>query len=382
MRLLFTCDEYPPVPHGGIGTFTKTLAEQMAARGHDVFVVGQDHLTDAPSEANINGVTVLRHPAARSGRGRIEKAAEFVGRRLRFAAIVDKLCRSIRPDVVEAYDWSGLVLRHPPVGHLVVRMHGAHTVYERWMNGRAGGGRMIAWAEKRTLNAADALVAVSRMIAERTAREFELKDKPIEIIYNPGDCETFAPPHQKDTRDRNRLLFVGRWHHHKGVDLLMNAMNTVFAKNSAATLELVGPCDSRYARNIISSIPERFRSRVKVVGRIPNHTLPSVYGSATACILPSRVEAFPIVPIESMACGTPVIMSGLVAADEIIDDRVNGFIVDPRDRSQLAQKILFTLEHPQAVDAMRVPARQKILEELSHPVIAAKNEALYKSMVV
>ena len=61
MNILFSCDEYPPLRTGGIGTATKTVAEGLVKKGHKVFVVsGWPYNHDLPYLSEVNGVTVFR----------------------------------------------------------------------------------------------------------------------------------------------------------------------------------------------------------------------------------------------------------------------------------------------------------------------------------
>ena len=60
MNILFSCDEYPPARTGGIGSATKTIAENLVRKGHNVYVVSGRLDRSLPEIAMINGVTVYR----------------------------------------------------------------------------------------------------------------------------------------------------------------------------------------------------------------------------------------------------------------------------------------------------------------------------------
>ena len=61
MRILFICNEYPPHKHGGIGSFTRDIAEGLAANGQQVTVWGLYDAVKALTIENINGVKVVRN---------------------------------------------------------------------------------------------------------------------------------------------------------------------------------------------------------------------------------------------------------------------------------------------------------------------------------
>jgi glycosyltransferase involved in cell wall biosynthesis len=79
-----------------------------------------------------------------------------------------------------------------------------------------------------------------------------------------------------------------------------------------------------------------------------------------------------------MACGTPVIMSSLVASAEIIDDGIDGFIQDPRDAEGLAECILSALKSQNLVENMRSHCRTKIIDRFSLIKVVSDNIHFYE----
>ena len=73
--------------------------------------------------------------------------------------------------------------------------------------------------------------------------------------------------------------------------------------------------------------------RVRFVGDVADETLPDYYRAADALALPSidRTEAFGLVLLEALACGTPVVASRLPGVRTLVDDGRTGFLVDPGD---------------------------------------------------
>lgn len=377
VNILYICNEYPPSPHGGIGSYTRFLAEALAQRGHNVQVVGFDPTINASLTETINGVTVTRHPLPRRKHGRISRLVSFFLDRKQLSKHVDEICASFKPDIIESYDWNAPISKRPVSGHLVVRMHGAHTVYNRWMGIGWNHAMLLAYMERKNISFADSLAAVSRLIADKTVTTFGTFSKEIKVIYNGVNALRFSSS-ENHQRDPLRLLFVGRVHHHKGIDLLIDALGTVFKKNQSVFLDVAGPTDSDYAQRIIAGVPEAMRHRIHFLGRVDNTKLPEIYASANVCLLPSRVEAFPIVPLEAMACGTPVIMSSLVAANEIIAHGVDGYIADPTDTEAFANCILDALANQQQIESMRRACRKKIMTQFSLEKIVADNERFYR----
>lgn len=373
MKILFICNEYPPAPHGGIGSYTRFLAEALVERGHLVAVVGFDPTINHHKSQIENGVMVYRYVPPSGG---FSKLRSFIVERYLLSVWVKKICIAFKPDIVESYDWGGPILTKPISGHFVVRMHGAHTVHNHTTGGKWYRSKLLRYMEWRNLRSADSLVAVSRFIADKAVTVFGINHRPVEVIHNSVDTNSFCAL-ETEIRNPNRLLFVGRIHPYKGFDLLLKALEIVFLKKPQTYLDVVGPNDSKYAKALIAEIPQWMNRRIKFMGRVSNSELPAIYRSSNICILPSRVEAFAIVPLESMACGTPVIISSRIAASEVVDDRRDGLIADPFDAEGFARCILYALGNQRSIEDMRVNCLAKIQQQFSRDKIVTKNERFY-----
>src|SRR5262245_51956678 len=103
MRLCFICNEYPPGPHGGIGTFTQVMARSLVRAGHEVRVVGaypRDY--HAPAYENDHGVEVWRFHGATHRLGKLRA-------RYRIFRSLSRWNRDGQIDLVEAPDWEGWI---------------------------------------------------------------------------------------------------------------------------------------------------------------------------------------------------------------------------------------------------------------------------------
>ena len=78
-------------------------------------------------------------------------------------------------------------------------------------------------------------------------------------------------------------------------------------------------------------------------------------------VLPSAKEGFPWSLIEAMAAKLPVIATRVGAVEEIIDDRKNGLIVEPRNPNQMADKIKLIMSDERIKQELGIQAHQKIL---------------------
>jgi len=198
-------------------------------------------------------------------------------------------------------------------------------------------------------------------------------------------------PDKVDDDDRRRLgiepgrsvvLFVGamdRGHKFKGVPELIEAF-AGSGIDQSAQLVLVGEGDLR------PSFERRARERVgmsaaRFLGRVSEDDLLLLYRAADVTVLPSTTaeEAFGVVLIESMACGTPVIASSLPGVRSIVGDSA-GVLVQPRDVLALASALRASLDVHEQATARRNAARRWVLERFSHERESAQIERAFSAL--
>jgi glycosyltransferase involved in cell wall biosynthesis len=171
--------------------------------------------------------------------------------------------------------------------------------------------------------------------------EPELARLPSDVIYGGGDA--LCPRHIDRTSGyRGRFLFVGRLTPHKGVDVLIQALPP------AASLTIVGPIHEKdyfeHLRRLAVGKDVEFQVD------LDDDELCGLYANARALILPSveldwrgrhhgAPELLPLVLLEAMYCGTPVVASNVGGVLEAVDDGGTGFVVEPGNIASL-RKVL------------------------------------------
>jgi glycosyltransferase involved in cell wall biosynthesis len=87
--------------------------------------------------------------------------------------------------------------------------------------------------------------------------------------------------------------------------------------------------------------------------------LVEAYQQADLFVFPSVVEGFGQVLLEALACGLPILSTTHTAAPDLIEEGIQGFVVEPRRPDLLAQRIEWALQHPTQLAEMRVAARER-----------------------
>ncbi|TAD89635.1 MAG: glycosyltransferase family 1 protein [Alphaproteobacteria bacterium] len=202
--------------------------------------------------------------------------------------------------------------------------------------------------QQRLYRRADAIVAVSHdLAAQASARHPSLVGR-ITVITNHPDPVLFD--HPISARAPNVIAFVGRLALEKGVDVLLHAA----ALLPQVTVLLVGDGPER-ARLGQLSAALGLEERVRFLGALPPDHVAEAIAPASLLVIPSRQDAAPLVAVESLALGRPVVASNVGGLPDLIGPE-DGMLVPAADPAALATAITASLSRPWPCEAMRVRA--------------------------
>ena len=178
----------------------------------------------------------------------------------------------------------------------------------------------------------DILIANSKNVQDRI-KKFYRRDSA--IIYPPVDVDKlYTAVHTLSTNKRAYFLSVGRLVRGKGVDVIVEACAKL-----GLPLKVVG---SGPELERLQNLSDR-KQNVEFLGQVNDEELVRLYANAKATIVASEDEDFGIVPVESMACGTPVIAPKSGGFLETVDQKTGKFFGD--DRGQVtADSLVEALE--------------------------------------
>lgn len=186
---------------------------------------------------------------------------------------------------------------------------------------------------------------VARYIAlnEFCRRKFVEGGLPAERVLVKPNFVDFAPP---PAGERSGFLFVGRLSAEKGIRTLVDAASKV----PDARIAVAG---SGPEASLLTSV-----ANIDGLGALPSAAVRERMVAASALVLPSIwYENFPRTLVEAFGCGLPVIASRIGALAELIDDGVTGFLFEPRDADDLANKLRWANAHPAEMARMGRAAR-------------------------
>lgn len=203
----------------------------------------------------------------------------------------------------------------------------------------------------------------------------------------PMEGWTFSGPKSRPASASSvlRVLTVGRLVEKKGVDMLVRAMRDFAAKTGRPwklTVAGDGPEREKLQAlvNDLGVLPN-----VEFLGAVRNEDVPKLLAEADIFALPCRTDTsgdkdgIPVVLMEAMACGTPVIAGNLDAIRELVEDHRSGLLVDGTDVESIAEAIARLVADTEMRERLARAARERIESEFSLAENVTKLEKCFRT---
>ena len=382
MKIGFMCEEYPPCKNGGIGTYTKLIAEGLAKRGHKIIVFGHYHERILPLKEKtiecINDVIVIRWPFVKYT---TNSHINHLFNRLVLHFRIKKIVAKYKLDLIEASDSGGMV----PFGiktPLITRLHGTVTFFGEEL--QRSYSRYIALFEKMQLKRSDLLIGVSQYVLDKTLVHFGIEKNGV-VSYNAvhpkKDVKTSLDPDNKKT-----ILYYGSVMQKKGVIELIKAFNDLLKTRKDIRLKLIGKTLAKVngtpiKEYLYSLVEDSAKSEITFVNHLKSDELEKEIQKAYCCVFPSYIECFSIAPMEAMAYGKAVIYSELHSGPELINHGQDGLLVNPSDLEQLVANIQLLLNNKPFADKLGENAYQTISNRFEITKWLDENELLMNNLI-
>ena len=352
MHIVYVCREYPPTLRGGgIATYIRLIAQGLVERGNKVTVICASDDTRTSSDYRDKGVRVIRL----SGGDFILPSVESTSllKKFRFIYRFDSYRKKIREailelddiDIIEVADFGAesyfLKDINAPV---VVRLH-TPSLFDRTTlgikkyQGKDKLFQFIGEREKYILKHADFLSSCSESLKEWTIQNLGVDSNKIEVIYNPIELPTQIVE-LKSSTVKPTIVFVGTISDVKGCADLFEAGKILAEKNVDFDMFLYGKM-GEFAENL--KMNEQSYPWFHVTGKIEREKLFSIYCNASVVCFPSWWDNMPMVCLEAMGVGAVVLGSSSGGMSEIIQDSINGYLIEPHNVNLLAEKLQFLI---------------------------------------
>jgi glycosyltransferase involved in cell wall biosynthesis len=189
----------------------------------------------------------------------------------------------------------------------------------------------------------------------------------IRIVHCGVAPEKYAAPTPPDVPGL-RLLFVGRLTPLKGLRILFAALERIRRHRTDITLTVIGDGEE------LSWAKEEARriGGIELLGLKSQSEVAEALAAADALVLPSFAEGLPVVLMEALATGRPVIASRIAGVGELVEDKVTGLLVAPGDVAGLEEAILALADDPNLRANMGAAGRARVQDDFD-----CRKEALW-----
>jgi glycosyltransferase involved in cell wall biosynthesis len=359
-------------------THTHRWLEAFVDRGHDV------HLVAAVRFDGRREVRVHPFPGAADHDLRLRRVpgARGVERLLRSIPKLRRLVRTIDPDVVHAHYVSW--------GHAAFLSGGRPLVVTAW------GSDVYHYRHqpllsrvltRLTLSRADLVTCDSEDLRRAVIAVGARADRT-DIVHFGVDVESFRPPRDRMAARRKLglaadeavVLSIRSLRETYNIDTIVQAFARLAPRFSRLRLVLKDYMpDPAYRRAILAQIDAAgLRDRVTVAGFVAYGAMADFYGAADVVVSLATTDSSPLSVLEAMACGALVVASDIPGLHEWVVEGDNGFLADPRDVADVADKIERALTLPAEVRSRYVErSRDLVVSRASHARHMDRVEQIY-----
>lgn len=380
LKIVIAADTYPPDVNGA-AVFCYRLATAMTERGHEVHVI-----TSRPDKGPSR---VEQRPEATIHWLRSHSVPTHEYFRICFPWEVNPeiktLLHDLKPDVVHAQchymigqgvlaTAKKLGIRMIATNHFMPENLDPFLPFHQWFK------RIVAknsWRDMGKIMGAAQVVTTPTPLAARAMRDYARLEKVLPLS-NGIDSSNYELS-ENEVIDKNpypTILFAGRLAVEKNVNEIIEAL-TLMQTVPNAHLEIVGDGEQR---NVLADLAKTkgVTSRVHFLGHVSDAELRAAYLRADIFCQPGTAELQSLVTLEALSASRPVVLANAMALPHLVDNGVNGYLFEPGNRGNLANKLDAILAlSPEERASMGAAGHAKAMVH-SHVKTMDTFEALYR----
>ena len=342
---------------GGMSVYIRELARELGEKGHSIDVYTRVHDPADPRIEDLAEGARLIH--LRAGKeAKMQKMAVYFALP-EFAFNLENFWQDngLQYDIVFSHYWlSALVGKYLQQKWQIPYITMFHTLgaVKNAIGIGEGEPALRIVSEKDTVRDCQRIIVATEKEKEDLIRFYSATPEKVGVVPCGVNMDLFKPVDKMSARqklgltDEKILLFVGRIDPLKGIDRLLKAMPLLKNHESLRLVVVGGDENSRAELEELQklSVELNIRDSVTFQGLIKQDQLPYFYSAADVCIVPSYYESFGLVPLEALACGTPVVATDVGDLKNIIRQGETGYIVADNSPERLAESISSLLSRP------------------------------------
>lgn len=383
----------PPRNYGGTELHIFSVSRELARAGHCVTVVDIKEPGD-PDTEQISGVRFVRLPAGKR-RGQSSLTLGLLLSMANSVAFAVRVSRYIKKDRFDAVHVSGtlvglvLTFLNPRLRRKMV-----YSAYSPiWFMPSPGWwDRLSRAADYHLMRRVGAVIVQTESFRSRLAA----RGIQAAVIHTAVATEEFGAGvatsgviSKYGLAGRTTVLFNGRIVPYKGVEYLVKAARIVTggSRHPEVLFLLVGPLAEHgldraayysYISRVFGLIREAgLEPRVRLTGALPFAEVVQLFAACDIFVLPSLAESSPLVVAQAMASAKPVVGTRVGGVPDQVRDGWNGFLLEPADEKELAEKIEYLIGHPEERRRMGLNGRRLAEDEFSWSRITEQTLRVY-----
>ena len=369
MKIGITC--YPTV--GGSGILATRLGVELADRGHDIHFVTYERPVAIqgidPENVSVHLVSVMEYPLFKYPPYTIALASEM------FRVSEQQGLDLLHVHYAIPHSTAALLAKGMSGVPYAVTLHGSDVTI-------LGSDSSYLPVNTHSIEEADAVTAVSSFMANEAYERLGIKQE-IRVIPNSVDSERFMPaPYELVERTRERdvvVTHISNFRPVKRVHDLVNAMAIVAKEALGARLMLVGDGPERHS---VERLIHKLDLNDKVLMTGFRSDVPNVLRCSDVVVLCSETESAPLTLLEGLSSGLPVVATRVGGIPEIVEDGVNGFLVQPKSPEAIAEKILELNADRKLRMRLGAAARKTVLERYTAEKVVGQYLEIYEGVAL
>jgi len=394
MRILLV--NHFPLQGSGSGVYVANIAKSLEKKGHKTCIISPENTSIFSDIKNIK-----LHPVFFKYEEKIENQQEFnfpcfdphprssllfrdmteeqiskYGEAFRKA--IKEEIEEFKPDIIHGqHIWILSSVAAEFNIPLVITSHGSDIMGYNWWE------KFHKYAHNAT-DKAKKVIAISKHNGEVIKDIFKENSEKVVTILNGYDEKRFY----KKRYNKNKVLkklginkkykkivcFSGRLAENKGVDVLLNAA-TIYENED--TLTLIAGAGEELKK--LKELQEKLQLKnIVFLGHKDADSLREIYNISDVCAVPSRQEAFGLVAIEALACGTPVVASNQGGIPDFVTEEV-GILIEKENVEQLADAIVKTINKEKKYNSRKIAKYAK--ENYKQDLLIDRLIEIYKNAI-
>ncbi|MEH7332811.1 glycosyltransferase family 4 protein, partial [Neobacillus drentensis] len=237
------------------------------------------------------------------------------------------------------------------------------------------------------LNLVDSVVSVSKAVEKFNLANFKvMNNRKYTVIRNSIDSERIIPTERTKAElkkefglpeDSFVVSTLSRLDVQKGLEYFIEAAKTLNQKYKHLVFLIPGEGGEQYSQ----SLREKAEgvSNIKFIGHVSK--VNELFKVMDVFAMTSLWEGAPLTLLEAMAYGKAVVVTNVGNTAEVIQDNVNGFIVEKKDVSAFVERLSRFIENPDKRSELEQQAKKDFTEKFSNQIMISHYKQLYKSLL-